>query len=106
MKKVYGKAMMAGWIMALVGITTVIAGISLGGSTGNTGFFALAMLGLVSAISGIVTLCVYASMRQRISRAFEESSPLLRFTISAQDYAPYVAAQAEEIRSANKTLLS
>lgn len=102
MKKVYGKAIMTGWILALIGVIGVILGINLAGSTGNDGFFALLALGIVLVISGIVTICVYAGMQRAVARAFSEAQPLLRFTISASDYAPYIAAQAEEIRSTNK----
>ena len=104
-KKVYGKAIKTGWILTLIGVITTAAGFNLGGSTGNTDFFALAVLGIVLVISGIAVVAVYAGMERGVSRVFNESSPLLRFAISAQDYAPFVAAQAEEIRSTNKTFL-
>lgn len=104
-KKIYGTAMKTGWILILIGVVGTVAGFNLGGSTGNDGFFALMALGVLLLISGLATVGVYAAMERGLSRALNDSAPLLRFTIPAQDYAPYVAAQAEEIRSANKMSL-
>lgn len=104
-KKIYGKAMKTGWILTLIGVIGTVVGFNLGGSTGNDVFFALMALGVLLLISGIATVGVYAAMERRLSRALKDSAPLLRFTISAQDYAPYAAAQAEEIRSTNKMSL-
>lgn len=104
-KMVYGKALKTGGILTLIGLVGIIAGIRLGGSTGNDGFFAIAAFGALLVISGLVTIGVYAAMELGVSRAFKASAPLLRFTITAEDYAAYAVAQAEEIRSANKMSL-
>lgn len=104
-KRVYGKAMKTGWGLTLIGIIGIVAGFKLAGSTGNTGFFALTALGLLLVISGLVTVGVYAAMEWGVSQAFHASSPLLRFTIAARDYAAFTAAEAAEIRGANKMSL-
>lgn len=104
--KVYGKAMKTGWILTLIGVIVTVVGFNLGGSTNKTGFFALAALGVLLLISGIATVSVYAAMERGVSRALKDSTPLLRFTISAKDYAAYAVAQAEEIRSANRMSLT
>lgn len=104
-KKVYGKAMKTGWFLTLIGVIGAVVGFNLGGSTGNDGFFALMALGVLLLISGITTVGVYGAMERGLSRALNESAPLLRFTIPAEDYAAYAVQQAEEIRSMNKTSL-
>ncbi|MBI4970840.1 MAG: hypothetical protein HZC17_03260 [Candidatus Omnitrophica bacterium] len=104
-KKVYGKPIKTGWVLTLLGIVGIVAGIHFAGSTGNSGFFALMALGGLLVISGIVTVGVYAVMEMGVSRALKDSAPLLRFTIAAQDYAAYAAQQAQEIRSTNKISL-
>ncbi len=104
-KKIYGTAIKTGCILALIGVIGTVVGFNLGGSTGNDVFFALMALGVLLLISGIATVGVYAAMERGLSRALKDSAPLLRFTISAQDYAAYAVAQAEEIRSTNKMSL-
>lgn len=105
-KKLYGKAIKTGWILALIGVIGTVVGFNLGGSTGNDVFFALMALGVLLAISGITTVGVYATMERGLRRVLRDSAPLLRFTISAQDYAVYAEAQAEEIRSTNRISLT
>lgn len=101
----YSKAIRTGWIFTLLGAILIVAGINLGGSTGNTGFFALAALGALLIIIGLVTVGVYAGMRRGVSDILKDKNPLLRLTLTAQDYAEFAVAEGDEIKSTNKMSL-
>jgi len=105
MKRIYGKPMAAGWILASLGIAAIFAGFKLAKTTGADGFFALVMLGGLFVISGITILGVYAAMEAGVSRALKDSAPLFEFTLTARDYSLHWDTQVEEIRSANKMSL-
>jgi hypothetical protein len=104
-KKIYGKAMTTGWIFLLMGILGAVTGINVGGSSGNTAFFALAMFSVLFAILGTIILFVYGAMQRRFYEALRDAAPLLRYTINANDYSEYAIKQADEIRFANKASL-
>jgi len=104
-QKVYGSALKTGWRLFFLGLIGTVAGVMLGGNTGNTGFFALAALGVLLVIAGLVTVGVYAAMERALAGALNDTAPLLRFTISAADYAEYAVAEGQEIQDANKLSL-
>lgn len=96
---------MTGWVLTLIGIIAIAWGIRLGGITDNEGFFALAALGLLLVTSGLVILGIYIGLRRRMSRAFKDARPLLRYVITTRDHASYAAAEEAEIRSTNRSSL-
>jgi len=104
-KAVYGKPMRVGKIMTLLGIAGAVAGVKLAEIRHESGFFALLVVGIFIAICGIVTYFVYAGMERGVRKTFDTNAPLLRFTISAQDYAGFAAAEGEEIKMMNRASL-
>jgi hypothetical protein len=101
-KKVYGTPIRVGWILTLLGVMGGIGGFILEDQTKNMSFFALVAFGVFFVIFGLVTVAVYSAMERRVKRTFGDENPLLRFTMSAADYAMFTKAEADEIASANK----
>ena len=82
-----------------------VGGFILEDQTKQMGYFALVAFGFLFVITGLVTVGVYAAMARGVRRALGDANPLLRFTMSASNYAMFTKAEADEIRAANKVSL-
>jgi hypothetical protein len=102
-KRFYGKPVRNGWILATIGIASIFAGWNIAENTKEMGYYALVMAGLFLALTGFVIIAVYSHMEKSIRKTFNSESPMLRFTAAEGDYQAFMEAQANEIRSINRT---
>ncbi|HWQ88996.1 MAG TPA: hypothetical protein VN374_03375 [Desulfitobacteriaceae bacterium] len=102
-KKFYSKPIRNGWIIGIIGTVSIFAGFIIAGITNDMGYYALMMAGVFLAITGLVIIAVYSKLERAVRKTFNTESPLLRFTAAEEDYQGFMEAQADEIRSINRT---
>lgn len=99
----YKKPFIVSAVFIIVAVSVIIfaAYVDLG-----DGSFALIALGIFILIIGIVTLCVYAMMEGRFRKVLDAGNgTLLRYQMNENELTFGVSAQADNVKSTNKSTL-
>ena len=102
-KNIYSKPLIVAAVLFITGLSMLIGSIWLEIETGDTGYFGLATIGFMIAVSGVITWVIFG----KVNRQFRKTmmNPLLRYELSASATKDVVEKNVKELWSTNTASL-